>query len=129
MALSLLWKLVRQSSQELPLHHLLSEMDFISLAEASNALIRHLSSADDDFANLDVTSNHAEPAQPLSQMAESSHKVTFSPDDLSVEQRPLLSPSAEKELFLLASNFLLCEYRVPGVVFFFRNGPHHFLYN
>ena len=53
-------------------------MDFISLATGSHRLLRQL---EQDYTTTTATSQEA---------------------------RPLLSPTAEGELFLLATNFLLC---------------------
>jgi hypothetical protein len=71
-------------------------MDFISLATTTNGIHRSVFNrwleAQDDFSNLamSTTSGTASPS------LEEIH-----------EQRPLLSPEAEAELFMLATNFLL----------------------
>jgi len=73
-------------------------VDFLDLATSSRWLIeRALSQQDDDFAQLDVSSSSA--ASP-----------TLPDDGYSyggTETRPVLSKSAEAELYLLATNFLL----------------------
>jgi hypothetical protein len=85
-------------------------MDFISAGTSLWRLNRHLSGKDDDFAAISDGSS-------TSYM---SSTKTFSPLDESLQEtinildgekaRPLFSPSAEAELFLLATNFLLCKF-------------------
>lgn len=69
-------------------------MDFASLATATNSFHRSVVNrwleGQDDFSNLAISTTTALP--PLEQ---------------NIEQRPLLSPAAEAELFMLATNFLL----------------------
>lgn len=89
-------------------------MDFISLAEVSSSrnLLRHLASdnADDDFAHLSYAPSDS--ATDLSSEDHSSNSARggvtsaeYGSDPTA--QKPLLSPSAEAELFMLATNFLL----------------------
>jgi len=97
-------------------------MDFISLATAtsSRALLRHLQSSggnggggpsdggsDDDFSQLSYSPNA--PQGDGSEGAGGGYYAEASslPSDPAESQQPLLSPSAEAELFMLASNFLL----------------------
>ena len=76
-------------------------MDFLSLADTHRQLLRYLN-GDDDFGRLENENTRGEPAVPLT--SEESY------EQLIVEgQEKLLSPSAEAELFLLATNFLLCK--------------------
>lgn len=75
-------------------------VDFLDLATSSRWLIeRALSQQDDDFAQLDVSSSSA--ASPTLPDDGYSYGAT--------ETRPVLSKSAEAELYLLATNFLLCK--------------------
>jgi hypothetical protein len=75
-------------------------MDFITLADSHRQLLRHLN-GDDDFGKID---NESSTQPPLSLTSEESY------EQLVLEgQEKLLSPSAEAELFLLATNFLLCK--------------------
>jgi len=86
-------------------------MDFFSLAESTTpqALRRYLGGAeDDDFSHLDTThtSNH----QDFGHASDSILDITSSLGDGSngdLENAPMLSPAAEAELFMLATNFLL----------------------
>jgi cytoskeletal protein RodZ len=71
-------------------------MDFVSLAATTNGIHRSLfnrwlESQEDDFSNLAISTSSA--ASPSLEYRN--------------EQRPLLSPAAEAELFMLATNFLL----------------------
>mmetsp|Transcript_1366 Transcript_1366/g.2484 ORF Transcript_1366/g.2484 Transcript_1366/m.2484 type:complete len:105 (-) Transcript_1366:2559-2873(-) len=95
-------------------------MDFISIAQSVNYSLRsfqtrHLEEEDvDDFLNLDTsrTSNHDRPSHAAT--SDSILDMTkeaaalYDPDD-SLGDSPMISASAEAELFLLATNFLLCE--------------------
>mmetsp|Transcript_1739 Transcript_1739/g.2973 ORF Transcript_1739/g.2973 Transcript_1739/m.2973 type:complete len:563 (-) Transcript_1739:75-1763(-) len=85
-------------------------MDFISLASAtsSRSLLRQLEAEnnDDDFAHLSIAPAESDPSGFASISADGS----VSPSEYVSEpntQKPLLSPSAETELFMLATNFLL----------------------
>ena len=87
-------------------------MDFVSLAEATSfkAISRYLSSAeDDDFSHLDTThtSNHEFAAN--DSILEAT-KSMINTADVETENAPMLSPAAEAELFMLATNFLLCKF-------------------
>ena len=96
-------------------------MDFVTLASATapRRLLRHLASAaaeDDDFTHLapppvaEAGADYASgglygeaPGTPYEQqLGKSGAGVPGS-------SSPLLSPSAEAELFMLATNFLLCK--------------------
>ena len=100
-------------------------MDFITLASATapRKLLRHLAGAaaageageDDDFAHLAADASTAEAGADYTsgglygERPGTPYEQQFGgavPDSSS----PLLSPTAEAELFLLATNFLLCEY-------------------
>ena len=103
-------------------------MDFITLASATaptRKLLRHLAGAtagaageageDDDFAHLAADTSNAEAGADYTsgglygERPGTPYEQQFGgavPDSSS----PLLSPTAEAELFLLATNFLLCEY-------------------
>lgn len=101
-------------------------MDFITLASATapRKLLRQLAGAtagaageageDDDFAHLAADTSNAEAGADYTsgglygERPGTPHEQQFGgavPDSSS----PLLSPTAEAELFLLATNFLLCE--------------------
>lgn len=77
-------------------------MDFVTVATATSTrnLLRHLvgEDEDDDFSHLSSSSSSSQ-----------SHTVASSGQESQVmdADRPLLSPAAEAELFLLATNFLL----------------------
>ena len=103
-------------------------MDFITLASATapRKLLRHLAAAttagengeageDDDFAHLAADTSSAEAGADYTsgglygERPGTPYEQQFGgavPDSSS----PLLSPTAEAELFLLATNFLLCEF-------------------
>lgn len=101
-------------------------MDFVTLASATapRKLLRHLAAAtatagetgeDDDFAHLAADPSSAEAGADYSsgglygERPGTPYEQQFGgavPDSSS----PLLSPTAEAELFLLATNFLLCEF-------------------
>lgn len=104
-------------------------MDFITLASATapRRLLRNLAGStaavqaeDDDFAHLSPASQEADagadyeagglygeaPGTPYEQQFGSSSTA-----GVPGTSSPLLSPSAETELFLLATNFLLCKLR------------------
>ena len=76
-------------------------MDFVTLATAtsSGTLLRNLAE-DDDFENLSPGAAEAGGGDEY---------------DYGDEPRPLLTPAAEAELFLLATNFLLCELLADGL--------------
>lgn len=83
-------------------------MDFVSLAEATSikAISRYLSSVeDDDFSHLDTThtSNHDIANDSILEAT----KSMINTADVETENAPMLSPAAEAELFMLATNFLL----------------------
>ena len=79
-------------------------MDFMDLANWQSSIIRQLSAApDDDFSNLENLSPGA---------AATSGGYTASGSDPSGTldvSRPFFSQTAEAELYLLATNFLLCK--------------------
>lgn len=108
-------------------------MDFITLASATGPrkLLRHLAGAsagaageageDDDFAHLAADASTAEAGADYTsgglygERPGTPYEQQFGgavPDSSS----PLLSPTAEAELFLLATNFLLCEYMTTKVL-------------
>jgi hypothetical protein len=98
-------------------------MDFIDLAnglpEVTKTLLRHLAlkpAGDDDFARLDgeheVAQQQNQQQQQYGNESSSSNYnyYAYSPEDLGTEvQHPFLSKTAEAELYLLATNFLLCK--------------------
>ena len=95
-------------------------MDFISIAESTSlkALRRYLQE-DDDFSHLDTThTSHHDDGSGYSQQNSDSildmtkEAAAFATTDDTLEHSPIFSASAESELFLLATNFLLCEYTV-----------------
>ena len=89
-------------------------MDFVSLADGSERLVRaaarHLAAStsgyDDDGVTPAATATVAAPLSPEAMPAPSPYSGA---GGLAAGESPLLSPSAEDELFLLATNFLLCE--------------------
>ena len=91
-------------------------MDFVSLADGSERLVRaaarHLAAStsgyDDDGVTPAATAT-ATAAAPLSPEAMPAPSPYSGAGGLAAGESPLLSPSAEDELFLLATNFLLCE--------------------
>ena len=89
-------------------------MDFVQLAEATSikAVRRYLQSyEDDDFSHLDTThtSNHEIANDSILAVT----KSMINTADVETENPPMLSPVAETELFMLATNFLLCTYSLP----------------
>ena len=88
-------------------------MDFISIAQSTSlrAVQRYLQE-DDDFSHLDTThtSHHDGSLQASDSILDMTKEAAaISATDDYLETTPMLSPSAEAELFLLATNFLLCE--------------------
>ena len=91
-------------------------MDFVSLAEATSikSVRRYLQSIeDDDFSRLDTshTSSHEIANDSILDVTK---EMVFTAD-VETENPPMLSPVAESELFMLATNFLLCKFTVPSV--------------
>lgn len=94
-------------------------MDFISIADTAWSLHRKLASGnsgeDDDFAEIsgggsDSLSSASTSGQTLGLDTSSMHVAQDEIGVLTGDQtRPFLSPSAEAELLLLATNFLLCK--------------------
>lgn len=89
-------------------------MDFIALASATSSrnLLRHLAddNADDDFSHLSYTPTDSSADLSRENPASGSAISGVVPDEHGLDpaaQKPLLSPSAEAELFMLATNFLL----------------------
>jgi len=83
-------------------------MDFVSLAEATSikSVRRYLQSIeDDDFSRLDTshTSSHEIANDSILDVTK---EMVFTAD-VETENPPMLSPVAESELFMLATNFLL----------------------
>ena len=92
-------------------------MDFVDLANDMSAvtqsLLRHLTTSeegDDDFARLDgeYHSSSAHQAVPPTDQQYPDSQY-YAPDPSVPLKQPLLSPTAEGELYLLATNFLLCK--------------------
>ena len=75
--------------------------DFVEIATSSRRLIARALAEDDDFTNIE---NEATKANVLDQVTFESFSYTDSP--------PLLSKTAEAELYLLATNFLLCKFNM-----------------
>jgi hypothetical protein len=96
-------------------------MDFISIAESTSlrAMRRLLDEEDDDFAQLDTShSSHTKSSQASDSILDMTKEAaTLTQTDDNLENAPILSASAEAELFLLATNFLLCEFSIFGVEF------------
>ena len=103
-------------------------MDFIDLANGLNevtaTLLRHLTASgseettagDDDFARIDGEKESASSSSSSSSSPQDSSYYYYSPEDSSstastTVNRPFLSPTAEAELYLLATNFLLCKFQ------------------
>ena len=98
-------------------------MDFITIADTAWRLHRRLSSGeDDDFANISgdgdsaaamttTTTNGMMDTSLSSMQQQQQGGLTGTSGSMmnGDEARPLLSPSADAELFLLATNFLLCK--------------------
>lgn len=92
-------------------------MDFIDLANdmqaVTQSLFRHLvvsEEGDDDFARLDGEYHAGSAHQAVSHAQPQSDGYSYAPADPSVQlKQPFLSPTAEAELYLLATNFLLCK--------------------
>jgi UAA transporter family len=94
-------------------------VDFVDLAESSRWLIdRVLRSQDDDFVNLEAASDGATPFEAGAGAAAAAAKTSPTSDNIltsivyedgytATATLPLLSKSAEAELYLLATNFLL----------------------
>ena len=79
--------------------------DFVEIATSSRRLIARALAEDDDFTNIE---NEVTKATVLDQVTSESFSYTDSP--------PLLSKTAEAELYLLATNFLLCKFvTIPGI--------------
>jgi len=86
-------------------------MDFVGLAIATNHVHRQvhrflLDKQDDDFSNLAMTSKAAATTTTTTSWEGAAPAVVATTGD-QLQPRPLLSPAAEAELFLLATNFLL----------------------
>lgn len=88
-------------------------MDFISLAQSTSAkAVQRFLEEDDDFPHLDAqpSSQHGTATMYSDSIIDMTKEAAeFSPTDDNIENAPFLSPSAEAELFLLATNFLLCK--------------------
>lgn len=112
-------------------------MDFVDLANDMSAvtqsLLRHLTTAeegDDDFARLDgeyhSSSAHQMAAAPAQQVQGSN---AYYEDPTVPLKQPFLSPTAEAELYLLATNFLLCKKQeVSSFVATFASLPDPFIF-
>jgi len=99
-------------------------MDFIELAngldKVTSTLLRYLTTktttdaGDDDFARIDgeyaASSAHALEHQSYNTYDDTGGAQDAILSETSVQiNRPFLSPTAEAELYLLATNFLLCK--------------------
>ncbi len=92
-------------------------MDFLTIAESTSPkaiqrFVRSLTSTataaeDDDFSHLDTshTSHHDFVYQSDSILDNTMKNTNFD----KLENTPIFGPAAEGELFMLATNFLLCE--------------------
>lgn len=93
-------------------------MDFVELAnelpKVTQTLLRHLTvgSSTDDFARLDGEYEQSREAGHQQQPIDGSgYDYYYTPEEIStVSSHPFLSKTAEAELYLLATNFLLCKY-------------------
>ncbi len=93
-------------------------MDFTTIAEGTSpqAIHRFLrsmaataSTDEDDFSNLDTShSSHHDPPSYYKNDSILDNVVQNTNFD-ELEKAPMFSPAAEAELFMLATNFLLCE--------------------
>jgi hypothetical protein len=91
-------------------------MDFADLANDMSAvtqsLLRHLTTAEDgndDFARLDGEYETPGGGAPTYQQMAPGQEGYYNPDPTVLTKQPFLSKTAEAELYLLATNFLLCE--------------------
>lgn len=85
-------------------------MDFISLAQSTSfKAVRRYLEEDDDFSHLDTT-HASHTSDSILDMTKEAAALSTTDDNL--ENAPMLSPSAEAELYLLATNFLLCKYKL-----------------
>jgi hypothetical protein len=85
-------------------------MDFISFAQSTSfKAVRRYLQEDDDFSQLDTTHGSHTSDSILVMTKEA---AALSTNDDNLENAPMLSPSAEAELYLLATNFLLCKYKL-----------------
>jgi len=76
--------------------------DFVELATSSHQLLGRVLGEDDDFAKIERDGGGAEGGNDsILQQSASSAFYT--------DSTPLLSKTAEAELYLLATNFLLCK--------------------
>ena len=74
-------------------------MDFVEWAETAQWLAGRVLAMDDDFAKLD---NYDQPQSSYTSVGDTSYYSE------SVAARPFLNKTSEAELYLLATNFLLC---------------------
>ncbi|KAG7356408.1 UAA transporter family protein [Nitzschia inconspicua] len=82
-------------------------VDFVDLAESSRWLLeRFLGDANDDFVNLEAADGSG-PAAVTGIANDNVLLQTFVYEDLNVKTSPFFSKSAEAELYLLCTNFLL----------------------
>jgi adenosine 3'-phospho 5'-phosphosulfate transporter B2 len=80
-------------------------MDFISFAQSTSfKAVRRYLQEDDDFSQLDTT-HASHTSDSILDMTKEAAALSTNDDNL--ENAPMLSPSAEAELYLLATNFLL----------------------
>ena len=79
--------------------------DFVEIATSSRRLIARALAEDDDFTSIE---NEATTTTVLDQ-------VTYDSFSAYTESPPLLSKTAEAELYLLATNFLLCKLAREGI--------------
>jgi len=86
-------------------------MDFVEWAESSRWLLqRVMSVADDDFAKLENDIPNDIPSGSMSNAyTAASYSSPMSTYASEVATRPFLNKTSEAELYLLATNFLLCE--------------------
>ena len=107
-------------------------VDFVDLATSSSWLVQRVLGQvvayddEDDFANLEVN-NPISSASPYDNMNMANNGGTSGGNAgmggadsyTMVETRPFLSKSAEAELYLLATNFLLCKKEIVILFLFF----------
>jgi hypothetical protein len=78
-------------------------MDFVNLANGHRYLLQRVLDGDDDFAKIEYTNDKNIMLISQQQQASGYYDTTST---------PILSKSAEAELYLLATNFLLCTYKL-----------------
>lgn len=87
-------------------------VDFVDLANGHRYLLERMLEADDDFAKME----HDVSLPQQAGYYESPPQSAMDSTTYMMGSTPVLSKSAEAELYLLATNFLLCAYHlIPSV--------------